>query len=445
MNRRNLLKSAAPAAGVILSHSILAAPCRPGLALDGATPPILGCGGGASALMPDWNDENAAYAARGLNVTGASADINDAGYSQGNISRFTDLSTINNTHNDTEGDFLWTAYQMYKRLDGIRQAAADNWFTRSTNLANWFKNDYVNGTAWNNDQNHDHFYGWGLCDWAEGENDSAALATVDQMVAEMSAWFGTGGPMPTFPGNDISSQGNFSRRWARQLRFAVAAQRVSPSTANQTWRDKVIDIVMDSPNWVASHNVYAMSQTSTGGAGFDYASGDRSQITFHMGIWMDGMWHALIALEDEGDPRAPAVRQRLIDMATFYRDQGLDFGGGESGGDVVSQFQGRNIQTGAILRGGNDGAPDGVYTVCPINGLVFGYKLTGDQTYLDRAWEYWNAWQGGVGLGGTPGTIHHYTDSRIASATGFELLAYNKGELQYVYALFENGGNPALV
>ena len=44
---------------------------------------------------------------------------------------------------------------------------------------------------------------------------------------------------------------------------------------------------------------------------------------------------------------------------------------------------------------------------------------------------------------GKTGTLEHFVDSQISSATGFRFLSNNKGELQYVYALFENGGVPA--
>ena len=46
-----------------------------------------------------------------------------------------------------------------------------------------------------------------------------------------------------------------------------------------------------------------------------------------MGIWMDALWHAWRVLDAEGDVRAAAVRRRLIDMATFYRDIPLDDNG----------------------------------------------------------------------------------------------------------------------
>jgi hypothetical protein len=77
--------------------------------------------------------------------------------------------------------------------------------------------------------------------------------------------------------------------------------------------------------------------------------------------------------------------------------------------------------------------------------LVFAYKLTGDRTYLDRAWTLYKNWQEGQGLGGQAGVVDHYVDSHMALGTDFQFLTYNRGELQYVYALFENAGAPMLV
>ena len=221
----------------------------------------------------------------------------------------------------------------------------------------------------------------------------------------------------------------------RQLRFAVAAQRVSPSTANKTWRDKVIDICLQTPSWNGTYGLHMLSETSTTGAGFDWNAGDRVQVTFHMGIWMDAYWHAWKELDAEDDSRLAAWRGQLLAMATHFRDCGFDTDG------FINQFTGRNISSQTFLHGGSTGAPAGVYTVAPINGLVFAYKLTGDQTYLDRAWLLWETWQ--FSLGGA-NTIQHYTDSQIGADAG-DILANNKGELQYCYALFEKGGSPSVV
>ena len=120
--------------------------------------------------IPGWNDEAAAYVARELDTSSAGLHISDGRYSSDRLGTFKNVSTISDTHGDTEGDALWTAYQMYKRLDGIHENAASDWYTRAQNLANFFKNSYIGGSAWSKDGsfNFDHIYGWGLCEWAGG-------------------------------------------------------------------------------------------------------------------------------------------------------------------------------------------------------------------------------------------------------------------------------------
>lgn len=79
----------------------------------------------------------------------------------------------------------------------------------------------------------------------------------------------------------------------------------------------------------------------------------------------------------------------------------------------------------------------------PVNGLVVAYKFTGDRFYLELAWTRYTNWQ--AARSGTTGQLENIVDSQIASATGFRFLSNNKGELQYVYALFENGGEPLTI
>lgn len=390
--------------------------------------------------LPDWNDEAAAYASRNLDASGAQIHVSDGTYSRDRIDRFSSLSNLSDTHGNTEGDDLWTAYQMYKRLDGIHQTAADDWFSRASSLAGYFKNNYVGGSAWDDDArfNHDHMYGWGLADWAEGQSDTAAIPVINAQVTALVQW--NANTHVFDPGDNLGNGGSaFGRRWARQLRFAVRAAEVSPIAPNIAWRNKVIDLVLQTPNWDAARNMYWMTSQGTDsrrGSGA-YAAGDRISVTFHMGIWMEALWHAWRVLDAEQDPRAAAARQRIIDMATFYRDVGPD-----SSGQIHLNL-GYNINSGAIIRGGGSGSPTMVYNLGPINGLVMAYKFTGDASYLNLAWTLYRNWQNSQS--GNAGVVEHYVDSELSSATGFSFLANNKGELQYVYALFENGGNPTLV
>ncbi len=80
---------------------------------------------------------------------------------------------------------------------------------------------------------------------------------------------------------------------------------------------------------------------------------------------------------------------------------------------------------------------------------MFGHKFTGDQQLLIRAKQFFN--RGMKGLYGDPekraaadDVVHHFVDSRFDSSSEDFYLAFNKGELQYTYAIFENGGAPTI-
>jgi hypothetical protein len=84
---------------------------------------------------------------------------------------------------------------------------------------------------------------------------------------------------------------------------------------------------------------------------------------------------------------------------------------------------------------------DPVYTTSLVNTLAWGWHLTGDAALRRRAFYFWQ--RGNNGIYGEPvkrrgsdASIDHFADSRFASATGLFYLDNNKGELQYVWALF---------
>lgn len=400
---------------------------------------------GLLTTLPTWADEDAAYRARGLTIDpGFFEHIEGGNYSDSQLAKFAGLSSLTNTemHTDTEGDDLWTAYHMWKRLEGIKPNSI--WRQRMNNLKDFYVNDYVSvltGSGRETDNNYDHLYGWGLCDWYkteaanEPDGGAAAKAAIDDIVAAMVSW--NAGFSASQVGDQLLGNGNGSRRWARQLRFAVCAAEVSPTTQNVAWRDKVIDMVLAAPDFDPTIEMYFYGDFVTDKNGFDYSAGDRVVNTFHMGIWMDALWQAWRVLQQENDSRADVVRQRLLDMATYYRDFGPD------SDNRVPLLTGVNINTGERLDTSATGyGGQNTYTMSPVNGLVFAYKLTGDKSYLDVAWALWlNTHETRHGAN----TIGHYADSLLASATGFRFLAQNKGELQYVYALFENGGDPIVL
>jgi hypothetical protein len=409
-------------------------------------------GEGLLTTLPTLDDERLAYDSQGLaRETDPDELVNPNGWTAALLGGWTDPNEQfgTNIHSDTEGDDLWMALNQYNRYNGIRQEQADNWLTRAQNMRDWMV-DHIETTV-AADQNADHLYGWGLAQWATEQGpDSEALATINALRIDLNA--NTDVFANETPGVDsVFSQANAGRRWARWLRFAVALVEVDPMAANITFRDKVIDLILEDPNWDENWGMYWLSEGTTDadtrlGPGA-YANGDRICILFQMGLVADAMWHAWRVLRDESDDRHFLMAQRLVAMADFWLSQSTD------AGDRLHELNtGRNLNTEVVIRQGGSGTGNGngagggqsgIYRIAPVNNLVFAYKFTGDETYLTEAWNLWKDWQA-IAAGGVSGVVDHFADTYAPSASSPQW-GNNKGELQYVYALFENGGEPVLV
>src|SRR5262249_57970587 len=95
---------------------------------------------------------------------------------------------------------------------------------------------------------------------------------------------------------------------------------------------------------------------------------------------------------------------------------------------------------------------DPAYDTAMVNTLVIGYKLTGSTSMLTLAKDMFR--RGTIyGAGAEsdppltrivgPTEVSHFVDTLTNPDTIF--FDYNKGELQYSYLLFENGGNPIVM
>ena len=138
----------------------------------------------------------------------------------------------------------------------------------------------------------------------------------------------------------------------------------------------------------------------------------------------------------------PELKDRLVAMARFVDQYGLD----PTYQYVGSWFGVKNGTPFSDNTGGTFWDP--VYTNSLVNTLVLGYKYTGDARLYDRAKYFFNRGTKGVYGSGTQRTspdnvVDHFVDTRFCCDGYF--LNFNKGELQYTYLLFENGGNPAVV
>jgi hypothetical protein len=180
---------------------------------------------------------------------------------------------------------------------------------------------------------------------------------------------------------------------------------------------------------------------------------------FHLGILANAFYTAWSS-PNVTPARKNALKTKLIKMALFIRTYGVD---------PTNQLSGHYI-------GWNGGENrvwhsqsieffnpltfwDTSHGIALVNLLVIGSKFTGDRAYLDGtptvatpgvfpAKYVFNRHT--KGIYGNPATrecadnvVGHFQDTKF-SLPGEQMLAYNKGEFQYTYLIFENGGAPTV-
>ena len=340
-----------------------------------------------------------------------------------------------NITNNSEADDLWNHYQAYKRTgNNVYLQWAQRW-------RDYFVNTYFN--QWAAGDGQEHTYGQGLILWGMERNDSAALTAAEQIAARietMYAGVNPGYPMCIFGG----------RMRGRHLLVVCYQAYANPIARWITLRDKLINLWMASPDWQEGGVIAAGGHYFAGDAlhaSFpemgSHAAGFRVNSAFQYTILSEALWRAykLTARVD--------IRDRLILMARYINHycnntalvnpmSGSWYGHTPSGGHHFPRGGG----------GGNPNAApaDPVYETAHVNALVIGYKLTGDTALLTKARGRFRAGtqyaDGGAGTPKQPDNlVHHYTDTRD---NGEGYFAYNKGELQYNYLMFENGGVPSV-
>lgn len=337
-------------------------------------------------------------------------------------------------HGDTEGDDLWTYLMMYRR------SGNPVYYYRALAWADYFK-QYRGSDEYRYDEGflHDHMYGWGLVEWyrytcEQGTCDDAALLAAEALAGDVEAYWSTR------MDNDWPVPGEFRmayyslRQGARHL---LLAAYLAEETGKQRWvelRDRLTELWMQSPDW-DSRGMYFHGDWQTDnylGEG-TYAAGGRYVSTFQIGILAEAFFHVWRATLRSD------IRQRLVDMAKFVNQYALE----------------PNCDYAASSFGIVDGKPwysytcgefwDPVYTTSLVNTLVLAYKLTGERAYYDRAKHFFNRGTKGVYGSSTEraaadDAVAHFVDTKFSSATGDKYLDYNRGELQYTYLIFENGG-----
>lgn len=396
--------------------------------VSNAVPPPPSPGTGPS--MPSLEDERSTYRKWGWTWTASQEPTAVTEPTPGYYVTGVDI------HGDSEGDDLWTYLMMYRRTGNTV------YLDRAKAWARYFKEEYRNSSEFVYDRdnfNIDHLYGWGLVAWYEytceqGACDTASLAEAENLAAEVDTIYGK-----SVPG--VSNFAEYQLR--RPARALLLVTRVAEATKNARWitlRDKLIDIWLQSSGWDAGRGMYFMGQGSTDdrvGAGA-YAAGARIQSSFQTTLLAEAFYQAYRTTG------RTELKDRIVTMARFVDQYGMD---------PLYQYTGIyfGIVNGTIYHsfsatcGTSCTDADPVYTTSLVNALVLGYKLTGDRTLYDRAKHFFNRGTKGIHGSITARTaadyvVGHFVDTQFGSGTGYFYLANNKGELQYTYWIFENGG-----
>jgi hypothetical protein len=377
---------------------------------------LTGAAVGAGIKMPSLDDERNTYRKWGWTWTASQ----EPSAVREPIANYTVRDP--DIHGDTEGDDLWTYLMMYQRTGNTV------YLNRATAWARYFKEDYRRcvGTpgytycADRDDWMLDHLYGWGLVDWANHSGDSAALTEATNLGAAVEQFWiqDMGGGQWPVPGQwRMSAYG--ARQGARHLLFAVRLAEAVPQARWIGLRDRLLDLWLQSPDWDARGMYFAL---------------DGIQSSFSVGILSDAFYRAYRATG------RTLLRDRMVAMARFIDQYGLN-----PANDYAASWWGFVGPGGTMWY---KGGTDPVYSTDLVNTLVLGYKFSGDTRLLDRAKYFFNR-----GTKGEYGTgkrlagdtqVHHFMDTVFDSSQDNFYLAYNKGELQYTYLVFENGGNPTV-
>jgi hypothetical protein len=372
--------------------------------------------------------------------------------------------TAPDVHSETEGDDVWSYVQAYSR----RTTGRDGYLQRAQAWRNYYVNNFERSAEQANDQSFlfDHYYGWGLQEFATKFGDPGAAAEALKICTDLHNWWAAGGrtasgTWPVAGSFDIAHWGH--RGPARNLHTAGAIADATGDANAIELRDRLIDLWLASPDWQDLPNgagMYWVSQDQMASyiPSLNYAAGDRAISSFHIGQLAEAFFTSWLS-PNVTVARKTGLRTKIIAMANWMRANGLDPNVRYSSGVLGIRGTGQAFWSYSLTQ------PvtfwDGVYTISIVNLLVMAYKFTGDSTYLVgsppagsqngpySAQYCFNRGTKNI-FGSTTArecadnVAGHFVDTRFDSSTGNVYLYNNKGELQYTYLIFENGGAPTV-
>jgi len=417
--------------------------------------------------MPSLADERAFYDLMGWARTASDEDFvfsADPGPMSSN--------TIS-IHDDDEADSLWTWFWQAQRYgSAVPRAHRDRWlaYFRSGAYRNALpttSGDFNPPTA---ADPMCHTYGWGLVTHGVLNGDAVAIAEAEAIadIAVQQVWRGR---FPT-PGVDNTGWGGGRNRARPAILVAYLAEATGKAKWVD-WRNALIDLYLQSPDWqeapsngIVQGGAYfcdkpwmsangqnagyiGNSRTSYANGDVAYDAGARSNTVYQFALHAEFLWRCLLSTG-----RAD-VRDRLIKFARFMQHYAHDPAHTARGGPFCGGYLGHNKGNYWHRDTPTDGA-GAHYDISVVNILVWGYKLTGDNALLERAKVHmrqatrWNEGQPGA-TGEAPqaaaNEVWMFVDTHREhfGITDDRFFAFNKGQLQYCYQLFENGGKPALL
>lgn len=386
---------------------------------------------------------------------------------------FVDLGAITSTdvHDDSEGDNLWTWDSQVQRgyTATIATTMRDRWLT-------YFRSGLYRADLLADDANRGdvfpstsadpfcHGYGPGLVRYGYLNGDATAITEAEAIAdVGLTALFGSttapGSGAPSYGGRSTvvlaASGNNFGVGGGRQMaRIGQLVAHLVFATGKAkwlAWLKAITDAYMGASTWAEAPSLGIVQggayfcdrawMTANGQQGTAaYDAGARSNSIYQYGMHAEFLWRAYL-LTGRAD-----VRDRLIKFARFMEYYAHNPANTGSGGPFCSSYMGITPGGGYWHR---DIPGSAHYDASIVNILVWGYKLTGDSNLLTRARVHlrqgtrWAEGQPGAGGGPLVGAneVADFIDTR-RNAGGSVEFTDNKGQLQYAYQVFENGGNP---
>jgi hypothetical protein len=369
-------------------------------------------------------------------------------------------------HGDSEADDLWNHYMQYKR------SGENRYLSWATEWKNYFISDTETGylddlqDTVEDDNNFDHIYGQGLVMWGVEQNDAAARARAEAILAVVEAHTYT-----LVPGVNSMSRVE-SRAYARRLIVACYVSMMNPTARWVDLRNHLIDLWVQSPGWEDSTNGiiqiggnHFCGRPAGGGsfAGWTaavYDLGFRWNAAHHYGLHNEALWLAykLTGRTDVRDMLVQMGRYTLYyawDPRHVNSMHGTRWGHRPDGTHLAAWSDEYNITTPGVPDPAGQQpnwtdettAPTDNNEISDVNGLVYAYKLTGETAFLKRAREHLRMATcfSSFAAGATKlaeNEVHFFLDTRKDNSTRY--FAGNKGLLQYSAHIFENGGAVSL-